>query len=140
MLINNAIDYIPTAYKNIKNKVGNKKVKAMLDTGIDDYVVNKGLTWLVNDLTKKMLQCISNCEIEKVFKEIHNEDLNKKNLNLWCLKKWCLEKISIHNFQYEQKQRKQDALVEYFEHFFKKWNFVWFVWNNWHEEIHSAGR
>ena len=42
MIINDAIDYIPTAYKNIKNKI-NKKVKAVLDMGIDDYVVNTGV-------------------------------------------------------------------------------------------------
>ena len=42
-MINDAMDYIPTAYKKIKNKIKNKKVKAVLDTGIDDYVVNKGI-------------------------------------------------------------------------------------------------
>ena len=41
MMINDVIDYIPTAYNKIKNKIKNKKVKAVLDTGIDDYVVNK---------------------------------------------------------------------------------------------------
>ena len=43
MLINDAIDCIPTAYINIKNKMRNKKVKTVLDTGIDDYFVNKGI-------------------------------------------------------------------------------------------------
>ena len=43
MIINVAIDYIPTDYKNIKNKVRNKKVKSVLNTGIDDYVVNRGV-------------------------------------------------------------------------------------------------
>ena len=43
MMINDAIDYIPTAYKNVKTKIKNKKVKAVLDTGIDDYVVKKGI-------------------------------------------------------------------------------------------------
>ena len=43
MLINNAIDYIPTAYKNINDKIRNKQVKAVFDTGINDYVVNKGI-------------------------------------------------------------------------------------------------
>ena len=41
MMINDAIDYIPTAYKKIKNKIKNKKVKAVLDTGTDDYIENK---------------------------------------------------------------------------------------------------
>ena len=40
-MINDAIDYIPTTYKKIKNKVKDKNVKAVLDTGIDDYIVNK---------------------------------------------------------------------------------------------------
>ena len=35
--------YIPTAYKKMKNKIKNKNVKAVLDTGIDDYVPNKGI-------------------------------------------------------------------------------------------------
>ena len=43
MMINDAIDYIPTAHKNVKTKIKNKKVKAVLDTGIDDYVVKKGI-------------------------------------------------------------------------------------------------
>ena len=34
MMINNAIDYIPTAYEKIKNKITNKKVKAGMDTGV----------------------------------------------------------------------------------------------------------
>ena len=37
------IDYIPTAYKKIKNKIKNKKVTAMLDTGVGDYIVNRGI-------------------------------------------------------------------------------------------------
>ena len=40
-MINDAINYIPTAYKKIKNKIKNKKVKAVLDTGTDDYIENK---------------------------------------------------------------------------------------------------
>ena len=43
MIINDAIDYIPTDYKNIKNKIRNKKVNAVLNTGIDDYVVKRGV-------------------------------------------------------------------------------------------------
>ena len=43
MMVNDAIDYILTAYKKIKNKINNKKVKAVLATGTDDYVLNKGI-------------------------------------------------------------------------------------------------
>ena len=43
MIIKDAIDHIPTAYKKIKNKIKNKKVKAVLNTGIDDYVVYRRL-------------------------------------------------------------------------------------------------
>ena len=38
MMIN---DYIPMAYKKIKYKVTNKKVKVMMDTGVNDYLVNR---------------------------------------------------------------------------------------------------
>ena len=38
--IGDAIDYLPTAYRKIKNKI-NKKVKAVINTGVDDYLVNK---------------------------------------------------------------------------------------------------
>ena len=41
MMINDAIDYILMAYKKLKNKITNKKVKAMIDTGVDDYLVNR---------------------------------------------------------------------------------------------------
>ena len=43
IMINGAINYIPTAYKKMKNKIKNKNVKAVVDIGIDDYVVNKGI-------------------------------------------------------------------------------------------------
>ena len=43
MMINDAIDYIPMAYKKTKNKITNKKVKALMDTGVDDYFVNRGV-------------------------------------------------------------------------------------------------
>ena len=43
MMIHDSIDDIPTAYKKLKNKIKNKKVKAVLDTSIDGYVVNKGI-------------------------------------------------------------------------------------------------
>ena len=29
--------------KKIKNKITNKKVKAVMNTGLDDYLVNKGV-------------------------------------------------------------------------------------------------
>ena len=43
MMINDAIDYIPMVYKKIKNKITNKKVKAVMDTGVDNYLVNRGV-------------------------------------------------------------------------------------------------
>ena len=41
-MTNDVIDYIPTAYKKIKNKITNKKVKAVMKTIVDDYPVNRG--------------------------------------------------------------------------------------------------
>ena len=41
MLINDAIDYIPTAYKENKNKITNKKVRAVMNISVDDYLVNR---------------------------------------------------------------------------------------------------
>ena len=41
--INDAIDYLPTAYEKIKNKITNKKAKAVMNTGIDNYLVNRGV-------------------------------------------------------------------------------------------------
>ena len=43
MMTNDAIDYIPTAYKKIKNKITNKKVKAVMNTGVDDCLINRGV-------------------------------------------------------------------------------------------------
>ena len=43
MMINDAIDSIPTAYKKIKSKITNKKVKALMSTGVGDYLVNRGV-------------------------------------------------------------------------------------------------
>ena len=40
MMINDAIDFVPTTYKKIKNKITNKKVMNM---GVDDYLVNRGV-------------------------------------------------------------------------------------------------
>ena len=46
MMINDAIDYIPMVYKKIKNKITNKKVKAVMDTGVDNYLVNRGVEFI----------------------------------------------------------------------------------------------
>ena len=43
MMINDAIDYIPTAYKKIKNKITNRNIKEVMDTGVDNYLVNRGV-------------------------------------------------------------------------------------------------
>ena len=43
MMINVTIDYIPSAYKKIKNKITNKKGKAVMNTGVDNYLVNRGV-------------------------------------------------------------------------------------------------
>ena len=43
MMINDAIDYILIAYKKIKNQITNKKLKAVMNTGVDDYLVNRGV-------------------------------------------------------------------------------------------------
>ena len=46
MIIKDAINAFPTAYKKIKSKTTNKKAKTILNTVIDDYVVNKGVDYL----------------------------------------------------------------------------------------------
>ena len=43
MIISYAIDYISTAYKKIKNKKTKKKVKAVTNTAVNDYLVNRGV-------------------------------------------------------------------------------------------------
>ena len=43
MIIKNAIDYVPTTYKKLKSKIKNKKARAVLDTGVGDYIVNRGI-------------------------------------------------------------------------------------------------
>ena len=43
MMIDDAIDYVLMTYKKIKNKITNKKVKAVMDTGVDNYFVNRGV-------------------------------------------------------------------------------------------------
>ena len=45
-IIKDAINALPTAYKKIKSKITNEKARAVLNTGIDDYVVNKGVSYL----------------------------------------------------------------------------------------------
>lgn len=42
-MIKDAINYMPTAYKKLKNKITSKKVKTILDTSIGDYIVNRGV-------------------------------------------------------------------------------------------------
>ena len=49
MVIKDAIDYIPTAYKKLKNKITNKKAKAALNTGIDNFILNRDIK-LVGEL------------------------------------------------------------------------------------------
>ena len=46
MIIKDAVNALPTAYQKIKSKITNKKAKAILNTGIDDYIVNKGVCYL----------------------------------------------------------------------------------------------
>ena len=43
MMINDALDYIPAAYKKNKSKITNKNVKAVMNTGVDNYLVNRGV-------------------------------------------------------------------------------------------------
>ena len=41
MMINEAITIFQGPLKKLKNKITNKKVKAVMDTGVDDYLVNR---------------------------------------------------------------------------------------------------
>ena len=43
MMINDALDYIPAAYKKNKSKITIKNVKAVMNTGVDNYLVNRGV-------------------------------------------------------------------------------------------------
>ena len=43
MVIKDTIDYTPTTFKEMKNKIMNKKSKTILDTGIGDYLANRGI-------------------------------------------------------------------------------------------------
>ena len=45
MIINDAINALPTAYKKIKSKITNKKARAISNTGIDDFVLNKDVNF-----------------------------------------------------------------------------------------------
>ena len=48
-------DYIPMAYKKIKYKITNKKVKVMMDAGVNDYLVNREVE-LIGNSTNKIFQ------------------------------------------------------------------------------------
>ena len=42
MIIKDAINYVPTVYKKVINKKKkNKKARAVLDTGVGEYIVNR---------------------------------------------------------------------------------------------------
>lgn len=41
MIIKDAINYVPTAYKKVINKNKNKKARAVLDTDVGEYIVNR---------------------------------------------------------------------------------------------------
>ena len=43
MMINDAINYIPRACTKIENQITTKKLKGVMNTGADDYLVNKGV-------------------------------------------------------------------------------------------------
>lgn len=43
MIIEDAIDYVLTTYKELTNKIKNKKATAMLDAGVEEYIVNRGI-------------------------------------------------------------------------------------------------
>ena len=76
-----------------------------------------------------MSKGISNTEIEKLFKEINNDDLSENFLSAYpsdqinkfiTFEKMMPGKISFLGFKQGQKQPRWDALVEYNEHFGKK--------------------
>ena len=43
MVIKDTTDYILTAYKKLENKTTNKKAKAVLNTGMDKYILKRGV-------------------------------------------------------------------------------------------------
>ena len=43
MVIKDTIDYILTAYKKLENKTTNKKAKVVLNTGMDKYILKRGI-------------------------------------------------------------------------------------------------
>ena len=55
-ITSDAIDLLPTAYKKIKNEITNKKVKTMMNTGIEDYFVNKGIDLIFERFNYKVSQ------------------------------------------------------------------------------------
>ena len=55
-IISDAIDLLPTAYKKIKNEITNKNVQAMMNTGIEDYLVNKGIDLIFERFNYKVSQ------------------------------------------------------------------------------------
>lgn len=76
MIIKNAIDFIPTAYTKIKNKLFKRKE----NRAVVAVVVAVELLTLIHILTKIFVNVsvgISNLGIEKIFKNIRNDDLNE---------------------------------------------------------------
>ena len=43
MIIKDVINYVPMACKKLTNKIKNKKTRDMLDTGVAEYIVNRGI-------------------------------------------------------------------------------------------------
>ena len=52
MMIIVAIDCIPTVYKKNKNKITNKKVKAVMNIDGDDYLVNRAVETICERFNK----------------------------------------------------------------------------------------
>lgn len=76
MIIKNAIDFIPTAYTKIKNKLFKRKE----NRAVVAVVVAVELLTLIHTITKISVNVsvgISNLGIEKIFKNISNDDLNE---------------------------------------------------------------
>ena len=85
---------------------------------------------MVNHLIENMSQGISNFEIERLFKEINNKDLNENilrvspsdRINKFIMfeKMMSNKKIPLCNLEHRQGKRRWNALMEYFKHFTKK--------------------
>lgn len=43
MIIKDAIDYVPMVFKKLTNEIKNKKARAVVDTSVGDYTVNRGI-------------------------------------------------------------------------------------------------